>query len=80
MPGFEHMELDEKSKPRKLAKEDTVRLKKDLQIALKDAVADDQVLPLHFMQNLATEFCEVPPKDVSSAKLLSDSAKVSNED
>lgn len=33
--GFEHMELDEKSKPRKLIKEDTTEMKRQLALALE---------------------------------------------
>lgn len=70
VPGFEHMELDEKSKSRKLAKEDTTLLKKQLEIAIEDAAAENQVLPIEFMQNLATNFCEVAPEDITKVKLL----------
>lgn len=51
MLGFEHMEFDEKSKPRKLAKDDTARLKANLELALEEAVNGDQVLPMELMQN-----------------------------
>jgi hypothetical protein len=64
------MELDEKSKSRKLAKEDTTLLKKQLEIAIEDAAAENQVLPIEFMQNLATNFCEVAPEDITEVKLL----------
>jgi len=42
LPGFEHMELDEKSKPRKLAKE--TLLQGQLQIAMAEFVSEDQML------------------------------------
>jgi hypothetical protein len=71
VPGFVHMELDKKSKPRKLVKEDTTLLIRQLESAMEDAATGVQDLPIQFMQNLATDFCEVPPEDVTSVKLLS---------
>lgn len=70
VPGFEHMELDEKSKPRKLIKEDTSKMKRELALALEEAVAEDQILPIEFMQNLDINYCEVAPEDVTAEKLL----------
>lgn len=49
VPGFEHMELDERSKPRKLVKEDTTQLMRQLESAMEDVAADDQILPIEFM-------------------------------
>lgn len=37
VPGFVHMELDDRSKPRKLVKEDTTRLMLQLETALEEA-------------------------------------------
>jgi hypothetical protein len=71
VPGFVHMELDQKSKPRKLVKEDTTLLIRQLESAMEDVASGVQAIPIQFMQNLATDFCEVPPEDVTSIKLLS---------
>jgi len=65
------MELGEKSKPRKLAKEDTIQLKKQLGLAMEDVASDSQPLPIRLMQDLATNFCEVAPEDVTIEKLIS---------
>lgn len=79
MLGFEHVELDERSKPRKLVKEDTTQLMRQLESAMEDVAVDDQALPIEFMQNLATNFCEVPPEEVTSIKLLSNAPNDRND-
>lgn len=76
--GFVHMELDEKSKPRKLTKEDTILMEEQLNQALEEAMSDDQMLPIEFMQNLATNYCGVAPEDVTVERLLSNDANDNN--
>lgn len=79
VPGFVHMELDEKSKPRKLAKEDTTLLKRQLELAMDDAAQDGLMIPIELMQNLATNYCEVPPEEVTEVKLLTNVPNDPNE-
>jgi hypothetical protein len=64
------MELDERSKPRKLGKHDTDKLKKKLESVMEEAAIDDNPLPIGVMQTIAFQYCEVSPKDISSDKLL----------
>lgn len=71
VPGFVHMELDERSKPRKLAKEDTALMQGQLQQVMEEIVTEEHMLPIAFMQNLAINYCEVAPEDVTEDKLLS---------
>jgi len=73
------MELDEKSKPRKLAKEDTTLLKRQLELAMDDAAQDGLMIPIELMQNLATNYCEVPPEEVTEVKLLTNVPNDPNE-
>lgn len=79
VPGFVHMELDEKSKPRKLSKEDTNQLKRHLEIAMDDAAEQGQMIPIELMQNLATNYCEAPPEEVIEVKLLNNVPNHPNE-
>lgn len=80
MPGFVHMELDEKSKPRKLSKKDTKQLKRQLELQMDDAAQQDQMLPIELMQDLAINYCEVPPKEVTDIKLLNNVPNDPNKD
>lgn len=69
--GFQHMELDQRSMPRKLSKEDTVMLEAHLSTALVQATTDGQAIPVEVMQGIAINFCDVPPEEVTEEKLLS---------
>jgi hypothetical protein len=71
LPGFQHMELDQRSMPRKLSKEDTVMLEAHLSTALVQATTDGQAIPVEVMQGIAINFCDVPPEEVTEEKLLS---------
>ena len=51
------MELDAKSKPRKLFKEDTVKMQEQLDQAITDAIEADKMLPLQILQDVAINFC-----------------------
>jgi hypothetical protein len=69
LPGFEHMELDEKNKPHRLGETDTRRLKKKLLLTLDEAETNNQIIPLPLKQTLAIEFCGVTPEDVTEDRL-----------
>jgi hypothetical protein len=45
-------------------------MKRQLALALEQTVIEDQILPIEFMQNLATTFCEVAHEYVTADKLL----------
>jgi hypothetical protein len=69
---FVHMELDQKTKPRKLMKDDTEKLKKKLDsVMAEEAIEDFQPVPIVVLQAIAVQFCEVAPEEVTSEKLLS---------
>lgn len=82
-PDFEHMYLDDRSKPRKLNKKDTSMMQKRLQQALEEVVVagkeissqseqveqETNALSVSFMQNLAITYYEVNPEDVTEDKL-----------
>lgn len=76
--GFEHMELDATSKPRKLFKEDTTLMQAEMQDAMDEVVAEDQMLQVAFMQNIAINYCGVAPKDATEDKLLANVPNVND--
>lgn len=53
------MELDEKARPRKVDKEATQLLHQHLQQDMAVSAREGNMLPVSFMQNLATQFCEL---------------------
>ena len=76
-PRFEHMELDERSKPRKLTREDTKIMQLELDQAMANMLTsdlEDQSLPITFMQHVAIDFYEVTPEKVTEVKLLTNHA------
>jgi hypothetical protein len=68
--GYEHMELDEKNKPRKLFKEDTIKLQKKLHQTLETSVSENAMVPIQVMQDLAVQFCDVAPEEIADELLL----------
>ena len=65
-PGFELYELHEKAKPRKVkAKSATLLLQEELQHAKELCAQDGSMLPIALMQDLAMQYCELPPDEVT---------------
>lgn len=75
-PAYQHMELDAKSKPRKLFKEDTVKMQEQLDQAITDAIEADKMLPLQILQDVAINFCQVPPEEITEEQLLQNKSNV----
>ena len=78
-PAYQHMELDAKSKPRKQFKEDTVKMQEQLDQAIIDAIEADKMLPLQILQDVAINFCQVPPEEITEEQLLQNKSNVNTQ-